>query len=106
MAYKTVDEYIIYAFSEYKANLFGQNQWRFVSKESNPQACIRHARQLFTSQNYARIEVKKKSFNPKMNKYELSTYEVFGKNKKISLYKALVMGLITFTILGQILMSL
>jgi len=104
MANKTVDEYIIYAFSDYKMNLFGVNKWRFVSKGNNLKSILQQARQLHISQQYQRIEVKKKSFNPKSNKYRLSTYEVFGKNKKISLYKVLATALLIFAFCGQLLM--
>jgi len=40
MANKTADEYLIYAFSDYQANLFGVNKWRFVGKDTNPQECL------------------------------------------------------------------
>jgi hypothetical protein len=105
MAHKTADEYLIYAFSNYKANLFGVNKWRFVAKDTNAENTIKQARQLYQSKKYERVEVKKKSFDSRKKQYRLSTYEILGKNRKISVYKILATALLIFALCGQLIIS-
>ncbi len=79
---KSADEYLIYVFSNYKANLFGVNKWRFIGKNSDPQKSLAQARKLLNSQKFDRIEIKRKSFNSRNNNYKLSTFEVLTKSKR------------------------
>ncbi len=105
MAHKTADEYLIYAFANYKANLFGVNKWRFVSTETSADESLKQANQLYQSQKYERIEVKKKSFDPKKNRYRLSTYEVLGKNNRRKFYKILTVTFLLLALIGQIIIN-
>lgn len=79
---KSADEYLIYVFSNYKANLFGVNKWRFIGKNSDAQKSLAQARKLYESQKFDRIEIKRKSFDSRQNKYKLSTFEVLTKSKR------------------------
>ena len=102
MARHYADEYLIYAFSEYKPHIFGVNNWRFIAKNNNPNQSLEHAQKLYTSNKFDRIEVKRKSFDSKKNQYSLSTYEVLGKKHKMNAYKILMAALLIFAALSYI----
>ena len=104
MARHHADEYLIYGFSEYKPHLFGVNNWRFIAKNNSPDKSMAHAKELYTSNKFDRIEVKRKSFDSRKNKYSLSTYEILGKKRQINAYKILAVTLVLLAALSQLIL--
>jgi len=77
------DEYIIYGYAQYHDGAIGYNQWQYLAKNYDPRACYTQAREFLKSHGFSRIEIKKKSFDHKRQKYSLSTMAVLGEKKRL-----------------------
>ena len=96
-------EYTIYAYNKYCEHTIGHNKWQYLSSSDNVDVALEQAKKLYESQEFEKIEVKKKAFDKKKQQNMVSTYRVFDhknaqalnlKNKYIAL-SVLLMGLFT-----------
>jgi hypothetical protein len=102
MAHNTACEYLIYAFPIYNPQSLGRNRWQLISKNSDARDCMEEARRLYKAHDYARVEVKKKSYDAKKGRYFLSTYEIIEKSRPFSLYKIFIVALLVCAFAGQL----
>lgn len=78
-------EYSIYAYDKYCENTIGYNKWQCVGNLQDANQALQRAAQLFQTNKFQKIEVKKKFFDPKKKRQLVSTFRVFdGQNHKIS----------------------
>ncbi len=75
-------EYTIYAYNKYCENLIGHNKWQCISTGENPSKVLEEAERLFDSEQFQKIEVKKKTFNQKKKRHFVSTFHVFDHQPK------------------------
>jgi hypothetical protein len=93
-------QYSIYAYSDYRPDRFGHNQWRCLGQMDCAEKAVQQAKRLFQSQKFAKIEIKKKFFDIKKNCHLVSTFQVLERKKiqqKTLLY---CLGVIVLAALG------
>lgn len=96
-------EYIIYAYQDFQKNRIGHNKWEVVSVVPEQGEAIQTAERLYASNDYKKIEIKKKSFDERSKRYIASTFKIF-ENKS---YKTLwVAGFLTVLTLAPALILL
>lgn len=105
MIYNDDEEYLIYAYPAYSPQFFGRNRWQYVTKNTDARLSMEEAKRLYDSRQYERVEIKKKIFNLKTQRYSLSNYEILGKGKKINFFKLFVVALMVFAFVGQLYIS-
>ncbi len=69
-------EYTIYAYDKYRENMIGHNKWQCISTGQDPSKVLEQAEQLFDSEQFQKIEVKKKFFDKKKKRHFVSTFHV------------------------------
>lgn len=78
------EEYTIYAYSFFENERLGCNRWTRMTSSSSSAHALQYAEGLYKSQQYQKIEIKKKAYNDKKGRYMSSTFRVYGNkfNKK------------------------
>lgn len=95
---KVPAEYTIYAYNKYCEHKIGHNKWQCVSSGKDASKALEEAEVLFNSSKFQKIEIKKKFFDKKMDRYAVSTFKVLSsKPKKPSIF--ITMGILIFTVL-------
>lgn len=69
-------EYIIYAYQDFVQDRIGHNKWEVVSVVPEQGEAIQMAERLYASNDYKKIEIKKKSFDDKSKCYVASTFKI------------------------------
>lgn len=93
-------EYTIYAYNKYCENTIGHNQWQCLSSSDNATKAIEDARILFDSSKFQKIEIKKKFFDKKKDRYAVSTFKVFDNKPKTKMLIIATAILLTALALG------
>jgi len=105
MTMTSSDEYLIYGYAKYHVYNFGRNQWQFLSKSKDQEMTIQQAQQFYSSQNYDRVEVKKKYFDNVQQKFKLKTVEIIGLKKVIPTYPILLGFLFGVIVFGGLMLG-
>jgi hypothetical protein len=85
-------EYIIYGYQNFEANRVGHNKWEVISIVPEQGEAIQTAERLYASNDYKKIEIKKKSFDERSKRYIASTFKILEQKS----YKAIwLTGLLT-----------
>jgi len=89
-------EYIIYGYQDFIRGRIGHNRWEVVSVVPEQADAIQTAERIYASNDYKKIEIKKKSFDVKSKRYISRTFKIFEKKS----YKLLwLTGLLTLVTL-------
>ena len=92
-------EYTIYAYNKYCEHKIGHNKWQCLSSGKDACKVLQEAEIFFNSSKFQKVEVKKKFFDKKNDRYAISTFKVFSnKSKKPSIL--IMAGILIFTVLS------
>lgn len=83
-------EYTIYVYDHFYEDGVGQNRWKRVSSSYDPAESVNKAQKLFSSQQYQKIEIKKKFFDDRKGQNVAKTFRVFERTQKQNSYLTLV----------------
>lgn len=72
-------EYIIYAYQNFEAGKVGHNKWQVLSVVPEQEQALQTAHHFYESNDYKKIEVKKKIFDQKSKRYIASTLKTLEK---------------------------
>lgn len=75
-------EYTIYAYHSYDEKKLGYNRWQRVTTSTDEAQAISKAEQLFKSQLYPKIEIKKKIFDNKKGRHKDTTFKIYENKPK------------------------
>jgi len=85
-------EYIIYGYQSFEANRMGHNKWEVISVIPEQSEAVHTAERLYASNDYKKIEIKKKSFDTRTKRYIASTFKTLEQKS----YKAVwITGVLT-----------
>lgn len=70
-------EYTIYAYSFFEDEKLGCNRWKRMTTSLDSTKAMLYAEGLYKSQQYQKIEIKKKSYHEKKGRYTSSTFRVY-----------------------------
>lgn len=76
---KIPPEYSVYAYDKYCDNAIGYNKWKCILSDTNANFVYQTAENLFETQQFQKIEIKKKTFHEKKKRYLVSTSHIFKK---------------------------
>ena len=96
-------EYIIYAYQDFEENRLGHNKWQVLSVVPEQDLALETAEKLYQSKDYQKIEIKKKSFDPKTKRYVASTLKTIEKKSYTGYWLG---GILTFLTLMPALLLL
>ena len=74
-------EFIIYAYQDFEAGRIGHNKWRVLSVLPEQEQALKTAHDFYETQDYEKIEIKKKFFDHKSKRYIASTLKTLEKKK-------------------------
>ena len=93
-------EYTIYTFEHPVQKQKGDIVWKKHATSGDAASAVFEAQNLYDSQKFHKIEVKKKFFDAKKNRAVDETYKVFGTKNKPDLRKVFMIGGVTLCIVG------
>jgi len=97
----------IYAYNKYRDDAFGHNEWQCLGQMDSAEQALQRAKQLFQSEKFAKIEIKKKFFDMKKNRHLVSTFQVLERKKIqqkifLSCFGVLILAIFGFLILENL----
>ncbi len=81
-------EYIIYAYQDFEVGRVGHNKWQVLSVVPEQGQAMKTAHHFYQSNDYKKIEVKKKIFDQQSKRYIASTLKTLEKKSYGSMWLA------------------
>lgn len=93
-------EYIVYAYEGDESNKVDQNRWQKLMSGSDISEIMVRAEQLFHSQEYKKIEIKKTYFDKKKGLHRAATFRILEESTQSNVYLLSIFLMLTFITAG------